>query len=316
MTAEPLRLVFAGTPDVAVPSLEALAVSHHDVVGVVTREDAPLGRKRVLTASPVGVRAAELGLPVLKANRLRDEQTAAVAEFRPDLGVIVAYGALLRAPMLAVPRLGWVNLHFSLLPRWRGAAPVQHAVIAGDSETGSAVFHLVDELDAGDVYSLERRAIGPDETAGEVLGALAVSGAAQLASVVDALASGTAVAVAQEGEASYAPKLTLADARLNWADSASAVSARLRGVTPEPGAFTELPSDGGDPERLKIHRARIAVGTPRLRPGLIVAEGGRVFAGTATHPLELLSVQPAGRREMPAADWWRGLQRAEGLLAR
>ncbi|WP_344792189.1 methionyl-tRNA formyltransferase [Gryllotalpicola daejeonensis] len=305
-----MRIVFAGTPAVAVPTLDALAESRHELVGAVTRADAPLGRKRTLTPSPVATRAAELAVPVIKANRLRDDETEAVRALAPDLGVIVAYGGLLRAPMLAVPRLGWINLHFSLLPRWRGAAPVQRAVMAGDTETGSAVFQLVEELDAGDVFSLERRPIGPDETAGQVLEALSFSGAAQLASVVDAIAAGEAVAAPQQGEPTLAAKLTLDDARLALTDAGDAVYARLRGVSPEPGAFVVL---GG--ERFKIHAARLAKGADRLAPGAFGSRGGRVYLGTATHPLELLIVQPAGKKAMAAADWWRGLQNPEGMVA-
>jgi methionyl-tRNA formyltransferase len=309
-TAPSLRIVFAGTPPVAVPALDALAAGRHEVVGVVTRADAPLGRKRVLTPSPVAARAAELGVPAIKANRLREAETDAVAALAPDLGVIVAYGGLLRAPMLAVPRLGWINLHFSLLPRWRGAAPVQRAVMAGDTETGSVVFQLVEELDAGDVFSLERRPIGPDETAGEVLTALSTSGARQLASVVDSIAEGTANATPQDGEPTLAPKLTLEDALLALDEPGDRVYARLRGVTPEPGAFVRL---GG--ERFKIHAARLAKGAERLPPGAFAGHAGRVHLGTATYPLELLSVQPAGKKTMAAADWWRGLQHPEGLVA-
>jgi len=302
--------VFAGTPAVAVPTLDALAAGRHEIVGVVTRADAPLGRKRVLTPSPVGARAAELGLNTIKANRLREAETAEVAALAPDLGVIVAYGGLLRAPMLAAPRLGWINLHFSELPRWRGAAPVQRAVMAGDARTGSAVFQLVEELDAGDVFSLERRVIGADETAGEVLEALARSGARQLASVVDALADGTAVAAPQSGDVTVAAKLTIDDARLPLAEPGDRVYARLRGVTPEPGAFVLV---GG--ERFKIHAARLARGADRLEPGRFGARGGKVYLGTGSHPLELLTVQPAGKKAMAAADWWRGLQSPEAVVA-
>ncbi|MFC4244600.1 methionyl-tRNA formyltransferase [Gryllotalpicola reticulitermitis] len=305
-----MRIVFAGTPPVAVPSLDAIAASRHDVVGVVTRGDAPLGRKRVLTPSPVAARAAELGLSLIKANRLRDAETEAVHSVAPDLGVIVAYGGLLRAPMLAVPRLGWINLHFSLLPRWRGAAPVQRAVMAGDTETGSAVFQLVEELDAGDVFSLERRSIGPDETAGQVLEALASRGAGQLASVIDAIADGDAIPTPQSGEVTIAAKLTIDDARLRLSEPGDRVYARLRGVTPEPGAFVLLAG-----ERFKLHEARLARGADRLATGAFAARGGKVYLGTATHPLELITVQPAGKRPMGAADWWRGLQRPEELIA-
>lgn len=301
-----MRIVFAGTPAVAIPSLEAVA-ARHEVVAVVTREDAPLGRKRVLTPSPVAEAAERLGLTVLKANRLREEVTDRIAGLQPDLGVVVAYGGLVREPLLSLPRLGWVNLHFSLLPRWRGAAPVQHAVIAGDTETGAAVFRLVPELDAGDVYAELRRPIGPEQTAGQLLEALSVEGADLLADTVDALAAGTAVARTQEGEVTLAPKLSLDDARLDLTEPAHRVFARLRGVTPEPGAFALL---GG--ERFKIHAARPAAGERPLPPGTVEVRDRQVLLGTGTDPLELVTVQPAGKRAMPAADWLRGAAPADG----
>ncbi|ANF30892.1 methionyl-tRNA formyltransferase [Leifsonia xyli] len=305
-----MRIVFAGTPAVAIPSLEAVA-ARHEVVAVVTREDAPLGRKRVLTPSPVADAAERLGLPVIKANRLREEVTDRIRELAPDLGVVVAYGGLVREPLLSLPRLGWVNLHFSLLPRWRGAAPVQHAIIAGDTETGAAVFHLVPELDAGDVYAELHRPIGPDETAGELLDALAVDGAALLADTADALAAGTARAVPQQGESRPAPKLTLDDARLDLTEPAHRVYARLRGVTPEPGAFALF---GG--ERFKVLAARRTDGEPPLAPGVVEARDRRILVGTGTDPLELVTVQPAGKRAMAAADWMRGAAQSadEGLV--
>jgi methionyl-tRNA formyltransferase len=295
-----MRLVFAGTPAVAIPSLRAVT-ERHDVVAVITREDAPFGRKRILTPSPVASAADELGLPIVKANRLGEDVTARVAELAPDLGVIVAYGGLVREPLLSLPRLGWINLHFSLLPRWRGAAPVQRSVIAGDDETGAAVFQLVQALDAGDVFAEFRRTIGPDETAGELLDALAVSGADLLTGTVDALATGTAVAHPQEGEVTVAPKLSIDDARLDLTRPAGDVYARLRGVTPEPGAFVLL-----DGERFKIVDARPAEDDTPVAPGRVELRGTRVVVGTGTGPLELRIVQPAGRRPMAAADWWRG----------
>jgi methionyl-tRNA formyltransferase len=304
-----MRLVFAGTPPAAVPSLRELA-ARHEVVAVITRRDAELGRKRVLTPSPVAVAAAELGLPTIKANRLDDEVTGRILELDPDLGTIVAYGGLVREPLLSAPRLGWINLHFSLLPRWRGAAPVQHAVIAGDSESGAAVFQLVPQLDAGAVFSELRRPIGSDETAGDLLDALAVSGAGLLADTVDGLEAGTAAAVEQEGEPTLAPKLGLEDAHLDFSQPADVVYARLRGVTPEPGAFALL---GGD--RFKVHAAREAPGDEAFSAGTVELREKRVLVGTGTHPLELIEVQPAGKRAMPAADWWRGLGDGEVVLS-
>jgi len=296
-----MRIVFAGTPQPAVPALRALAAGPHEVVAVVTRPDAPLGRRRVFTPSPVAEAAAELGLPVLKTARLDDAATASILASQPDLGVIVAYGGLVREPLLSGPRHGWVNLHFSLLPRWRGAAPVQRAIIAGDRRTGAAVFRLVPELDAGDVYGVIEREVGADETAGDLLDALAVEGAALVERVVDGIAEGTAVARPQVGEPTLAPKLTMDDARLDLAADAGSVYSRIRGVTPEPGAFFVM----GD-SRVKVLSASRS-GAATLPPGELVLSGSRALVGTGTTPLELVTVQPAGKRAMPGADWMRGL---------
>ncbi|BDZ46984.1 methionyl-tRNA formyltransferase [Naasia aerilata] len=219
-----MRLVFAGTPTPAVPSLEALAAGPHELAAVLTRPDAPVGRKRILTPSPVAVCAAELGLPVDRPAALDAEYATGLAALQPDLGVVVAYGALLRDPLLSLPRLGWINLHFSLLPRWRGAAPVQHALLAGDRETGASVFQLERGMDTGPVFGMLRRDIGPDETAGDLLDALARDGAGLLSRVVDELAAGTATAAPQVGEPTLAPKLSLLDGALDWREPGSACS--------------------------------------------------------------------------------------------
>lgn len=300
MTA--LRLVVAGSPAAAVPTLETLAASEHEIVRVITRPPAPLGRKRVLTPTPVAAAAERLGLPVLDATRL-SELEPELLPLEVDLGVIVAYGGLVREPLLSWPRLGWINLHFSLLPRWRGAAPVQHAIIAGDDVTGATVFQLTPGLDEGEWFAQLRETIGAHRTAGALLEQLSVSGAALTASVVDALAAGTAIARPQEGEPTFAPKLQRDDARVRWAEPVEAVHARVRGVTPEPGAFTTT-SDGLVVKILEAAPARDARALPA---GRLATDGGRVLAGTATTPLELLRVQPAGRSAMTAADWARGL---------
>jgi methionyl-tRNA formyltransferase len=295
-----MRLIFAGSPAAAVPSLRELIAGPHEVAAVVTREDAPIGRKRILTPTPVATAAEESGIPVIRANRLAAVQDELLA-IDADLGVVVAYGGLIREPILSAPRHGWINLHFSLLPRWRGAAPVQHALIAGDVETGAAVFQLVPELDAGPVFASERAAIGRVQTAGHLLESLSESGARLLAGVVDDITAGTAVATPQEGEVTLAPKLGLDDARLDWTQPAARIDARRRGVTPEPGATTSL-----DGERFKVLDATIAHSAPRLDPGVVALRGRSVHVGTADDPLELLTVQPAGKRPMPAVDWWRG----------
>lgn len=296
-----LRLVFAGSPAAAVPSFEALRASSHTIAAVVTRADSPQGRRGVLTPTPVADAAEQAGIPVLKSNRLAGETTQAIEALEADLGVIVAYGGLVREPLLSAPRLGWINLHFSLLPRWRGAAPVQHAIMAGDEVTGASVFQLVPELDAGALFGQMTEPIGRHQTAGHLLDSLASSGAQLLSRVVDALADGTARATEQLGEVTLAPKLSLADGELDFALAAEVVSARLRGVTPEPGAFTTL---GGS--RLKLLDAVIARDAPRVPAGQFVLDGRRVLVGTATEPLELVLVHPAGKKAMAAGDWWRG----------
>jgi methionyl-tRNA formyltransferase len=296
-----MRLIFAGTPEAAVPSLDALAASGHEIVRVVTRPPAPLGRRRVLTPSPVDARAAELGLPVLRADRLRAAETEELTALDADLAVIVAYGALVAEPLLSAPRLGWVNLHFSLLPRWRGAAPVQRALIAGETTTGVDVFQLEAGLDTGPVLASEPVAIGALETAGHLLTRLAGIGAGVLATVVDALADGTALAEPQVGEPTLAPKLTLADGRLDWTGAAEAVFARIRGCTPEPGAWTTV-SD----RRLKVLEAAPARDAAALDAGAVAVDAGRVVVGCGTGAIELIRVQPEGKGAMPAADWLRG----------
>ncbi|SDH28424.1 methionyl-tRNA formyltransferase [Microbacterium pygmaeum] len=297
-----MRLVFAGTPEPAVPSLRLLAASAHQIAAVLTRTDAPIGRKRVLTPSPVAMAAEELGLEAIKTNRLNADATERIAALRPDLGVIVAYGGLVREPLLSTPALGWINLHFSLLPRWRGAAPVQHALIAGDRVTGASVFQLVAELDAGDVYAQREYVVPRAATAGEVLQALADEGAQLLAEVVDALAAGTATAAPQVGEATLAPKLTDADGLLTWNALQRAVVDRVRGVTPEPGAHTVF-----DGQRVKIVGIALPpADAPRVDPGRLALHGKQVLVGTASEPIVLETVQPAGKGAMRAADWWRG----------
>jgi methionyl-tRNA formyltransferase len=299
-----MRLVFAGTPQPAVPSLRRLAASGHEIAAVVTRRDAPLGRKRILTPSPVAAAAEELGLETIRADRLDADATDRIAGVPRDLGVVVPYGGLVREPLLSTPRHGWINLHFSLLPRWRGAAPVQHAVIAGDAETGASVFQLVAELDAGDVFAEVAYSPAPDATAGDVLAALAEEGAELLAHVVDGIAAGTAVSHPQQGEPTYAAKLGDDAGRIRWTEPQVAVLGRIRGVTPEPGAHTTI-----DGARLKVLGARpAAMDAAPLAPGAIALVGREVLVGTATAPVALDRVQPAGKAAMAAGDWWRGLR--------
>jgi methionyl-tRNA formyltransferase len=296
-----LSLVFAGSPAAAVPSLRRLAASDHSILSVITREDSPQGRRGILTPTAVAAAADALALPVIKANRLAGDATDRVTSLQPDLGVIVAYGGLVREPLLSAPRLGWINLHFSLLPRWRGAAPVQRAVMAGDDLTGATVFQLVPELDAGDIFGQVTQGIGALETAGHLLESLADAGAELLLRVVDSLADGTARAQPQLGDVTLAPKLNQDDGRVDWTRDAAAITNQIRGVTPEPGAFTWI-----DGARLKILEAATARGLPPLAPGAIALDGRRVVVGTATDAVELISVHPAGRKAMAGSAWWRG----------
>lgn len=304
-----MKLLFAGTPDVAVPSLDLLLAGRHDVVAVLTREDAPLGRKRILTPSPVALAAEKAGIPVIKANRMTPEIVQAITELEADLGVIVAYGGLLREPLLSAPRHGWINLHFSRLPEWRGAAPVQHALIAGDTVAGASVFQLVRELDAGDVFGVLEHPIEPNATAGTLLAELSTIGAGFLAGIVDDIDDGTARAVGQHGTVTLAPKLTIEDGRLDWRDPAEQVYNRFRGVTPEPGAHTSIAGT-----RFKVLEARPAAGHTLLS-GVLDRVDGLVLIGTGTTALELVRVQPSGKPAMAASDWWRGLHHDQPIRA-
>ena len=308
-----LRLLFAGTPDAAVPSLRALLASRHEVVAVLTRPDAPAGRGRRLARSPVGAVADGAGIPVLTPHRLTEPGFLdTLRELAPDCCAIVAYGALVPRAALDVPRFGWVNLHFSLLPAWRGAAPVQAAVRHGDPITGASTFRLEKGLDTGPVFGVVTEEVTAADTAGDLLGRLAVSGAALLAATVDGIADGTLRPCPQPADGvSHAPKVTVADARVDWAAPASAVDRLVRSVTPEPGAWTTFRG-----ERLGLGPVRPAGAPtdhgPELKPGELHVEKRRVLAGTATGPAVLGEVRPVGRRPMPAADWARGVRIAAG----
>jgi methionyl-tRNA formyltransferase len=303
-----MRLVFAGTPDPAVAALEALLASRHEVVAVITRPDAPAGRGRHLEASPVARLAGAAGLEVLKPVKARDpEFLDRLRAIGPDCCPVTAYGALLPQVALDIPVHGWVNLHFSVLPAWRGAAPVQHALLHGDDVTGATTFQIVKELDAGPVFGVLTEPVGPRDTAGDLLGRLAVSGARLLVDTLDGIESGEVRAVPQPEEGvSYAPKITPEDARVDWGLPAVAIDRLIRGCTPEPGAWTEL---GG--ARLKLGPVEFAPpGTPPLAPGELLVSRRSVLAGTGTEPVRLGTVQPPGKRPMAAADWGRGLNQS------
>lgn len=304
-----MRVLFAGTPAVAVPSLDALIEAGFDVVAVLTRPDAPVGRKRVLTPSPVAQRAAELGIDVIHAARVDAEAIAGISAVRPDVAAIVAYGGLVPPAALGIPRHGWVNLHFSLLPAWRGAAPVQRSVMAGDDVTGAVTFQLEEGLDTGPVFGTLTEAVRPQDTAGDVLERLSHSGAVLLAQTLSAIAAGKASPQPQAGEVSLAPKLTLEDGHLNWAHPALAISRQARGVTPEPGAWTLL-----DGQRVKVEPVRLRPDVSGLAPGSVAMQGKTVLVGTGSHAVELTRIQPAGKKMMAAADWARGVASLESVV--
>jgi methionyl-tRNA formyltransferase len=299
-----MRVVFAGTPEVALPALDALRASSHELVGVVTRPDAPSGRGRRLVASPVAQRAEELGLPVLKPDHPRDPDfQAALRDLAPDACPVVAYGALLPQSALDIPEHGWINLHFSILPAWRGAAPVQHSVWAGDEVTGATTFRIVKELDAGPTYGVMTERIRPTDTAGDLLTRLAEGGATLLVRTLDGIEDGSLEAREQPTDGvSLAPKILVDDARIEWADPAIGVDRQVRACTPDPGAWTTW-----EGERLKVGPVRVAAGRERLEPGVLLVTKNAVYVGTATDPVELGDVKATGKKQMRAADWARGI---------
>ena len=298
-----MRLVFAGTPEVALPSLRALLDSgRHEVAAVVTRPDAPAGRGRRVVRSPVGALAEEHGVEVLTPRKASDpdflERLRAIA---PDCCPVVAYGALLPQSALDIPPHGWVNLHFSVLPAWRGAAPVQAAVRAGDEITGASAFRIVKELDAGPVFGVLTETVRADDTAGALLARLAEAGAGLLTSTIDGIEDGTLKAVEQPADGvTYAHKVTTEDAKVDFTVPAVAVDRLVRAVTPEPGAWAEFRG-----ERIKLGPVT-RVGAETLKPGELHVERKRVLVGTATAPVALGEVQAPGKKRMAATDWARG----------
>ncbi len=302
-----MRVVFAGTPEVALPALDAVVASRHELVGVVTRPDAPAGRGRKLVASPVAQRAEELGVPVLKPAHPRDADfQQQLRDLAPDCCPVVAYGALLPQSALDIPEHGWVNLHFSCLPHWRGAAPVQHAIWAGDEVTGATTFRIVKELDAGPVFGVMTERIRPTDTAGDLLGRLAEGGAGLLVTTLDHLDDGTIEARPQQAEGvSLAPKISVDDARVDWAEPAVAVDRRIRACTPGPGAWSTFAG-----ERIKLGPVTLTDTT--LPPGVLEVGKNHVLVGTGTEAVRLGEVKAHGRKLMPAADWGRGARLETG----
>ena len=308
-----MRIVFAGTPEPALPSLRRLIDSpRHDVVAVLTRPDAAAGRRAKPAPSPVARLALEHGIPLLRPTRPNsDEFIAELTELAPDACGVVAYGALLSERLLAVPSNGWVNLHFSLLPAWRGAAPVQAAIAAGDAVTGATTFQIELALDSGPVYGVVTETIRTTDTAGDLLERLAVSGAALLETTLDGIADGSLTAVPQPADGvTVAPKVTVEDARVRWDLPAHVVDRRIRAVTPNPGAWTMV----GD-LRVKLGPVTIEESSNSLAPGAIRVERKGVHVGTGSHPVLLGQIQAPGKKPMNAADWARGARLDESARA-
>jgi methionyl-tRNA formyltransferase len=305
-----MRLVFAGTPETALPSLDALLKSRHEVVAVITRPDAKAGRGLKLGQSPVAQRASEAGIEILRPTRLADEEFLnRLRQVAPDCCPVTAYGAIIPQVALDIPARGWVNLHFSVLPAWRGAAPVQHSILHGDDVTGATTFQIVRELDAGPVYGVLTEAIRPADTAGALLERLSLAGADLLVATLDGIEAGELEAREQPADGvSLAPKITPADAQVTWRNPATAIDRQIRACTPEPGAWTQL-----DDVRVKLWPLAAAGVDPGdgsngpLAPGELLVQRDRIFAGTGTTAVLLADVQADGKRRMRAADWVRGL---------
>ena len=306
-----MRVVFAGTPAVAVPSLQAILDSgRHEVAAVVTRPDKPAGRGRQLRASPVKELAESRGIAVLQPARPGDADFLdRLRDLAPECCPVVAYGALLPPSALEVPTHGWVNLHFSLLPAWRGAAPVPHAILAGDEVTGATTFRIEEGLDSGPVYGVLTAEIGARETAGELLERLATDGAGLLLATLDGIADGSLQPKPQPSDGvTLAGKLTSADARVDWSAPALRVDRLVRACTPVPGAWTTFRG-----KRLKLAPVELSDGAGQLAPAEVaIGDGNAVLIGTGSAPVRLGDVQPEGRGSMPAADWARGVRLVAG----
>jgi methionyl-tRNA formyltransferase len=303
-----LRIVFAGTPEPAVVSLRALLDSEHEILAVVTRPPAPTGRGRALQPGPVEALARSAGLEVLTPAGGRDPALlGALTALAPDAAAVVAYGALLPQAVLDVPVHGWVNLHFSLLPAWRGAAPVYAALRHGDDVTGASTFRLEAGMDTGPVFGTVTETIRPTDTTTDLLGRLSVSGAGLLVRTLDGIERGDLMPVPQPADGvSYAGKVSVADARVDWATPAVAVDRTVRALTAEPGAWTVFRG-----QRLGLGPLeRSGAPSGELTPGQLAVSKTSVLVGTATAPLRLGTVQPPGKRPMPAADWARGVRPA------
>jgi methionyl-tRNA formyltransferase len=297
-----MRILFAGTPSTAADVLEGLISSGHEIVAVLTREDSPVGRKKILTPSAVAEVAEAHGLPTIKANKVNSEVLAGISKHQIDLAIVVAYGVILRRDALdAVPK-GWFNLHFSKLPRWRGAAPVQHAIWSGDKETAVTLFKIDEGLDTGHVLGFAETVIEPDETSGELLGRLSSIGVTLLNQELPKIYAGTFNLSEQQGAVSLAPKIQRVDARINFTLSSREVENLVRAMNPEPMAWCEL---SGDP--LRVSRARAVQGVFAIEPGEVLVKDDLVLVGCGSESaLELIQVQPASKTPMSAKSWMNG----------
>ncbi len=297
-------IVFAGTPANAARTLEHLVESGFNVVLVITRPDAPVGRKRELKASAVANMASKFSIATVKTNSLDSAAVDAITQSGATLGVVVAYGSLLRKAALDVLEHGWFNLHYSLLPKLRGAAPVQHALLSGETETGVTFFKIDEGMDTGPVVGSLQTEIVPDETAGELLARLTQLGCTLLSECIPAISAGVATLSEQVGTPTFAPKITRAEARIDWSGTARKIEALVRGCNPEPGAWTELAG-----ESFKVLAARALPDNSTLQPGAVEISGSKVVVGTGEGVVLLKEVQPASKRSMTALDWARGLSK-------
>lgn len=302
-----MKLVFAGTPEAAIPSLRELCDSDHEILAVLTQPPAPTGRGRKIAQSPIAQFAHERGIRILDPARVSDASDA-LKELDLDCIPVVAYGQLVPPDMLEIPRYGWVNLHFSLLPSWRGAAPVQHAIWAGDQITGATTFILDAGMDTGPILGSMTETIGAHDTAGELLARLADAGSILLRQSIDALSMGKLHPQPQgTADVSYAPKITKSDAQIDWDMPALEIDRRIRATTPNPGAWSFVGPSADDVTHLGMEPIRIVADHHRINAGVVEVERQRILVGTGTQPVQLTNVKPAGKRSMPATDWVRGL---------
>ncbi len=297
-----MKIVFAGTTVQAAAVLKHLHNTQHSVVAVLTREDAPVGRKAIVTPSAVAQLAEELSLPIIKANRISDEVVSQLDGYQPDLGVVIAYGSLLKAPALAVPAHGWINLHFSLLPKWRGAAPVQHSLLAGDPITGVSIFRLDEGMDTGPLLASVPTEVQPDENAGELLNRLTQIGISALDESLARIDAGIAVFEPQTGIATVAGKLQRSDAKIDWSLNAECINNLVRAMNPEPIAWTTFGES-----TMRVLSSRPSRQISELHRGTVFMENNQAYVTCGSNSvLQLIQVQPAGKNSMSAADWLRG----------